>query len=268
MITEITRMLGFQFMQKAFIIAIALALILPCIGLTILLKRLSMIGDTLAHSSLSGVAIGLALGFDPLLGAIVACVFAGLSIEFIRNKLKSYQEISTVVILAISIGIAGIFSSFSSSGNSISSYLFGSIVAVSDSEFYLIIIVSIIILAIYLLIYRSLYLMVFDAKSAQLMGINTKLISFIFTFLSAVSISLSARTIGSLIVSSILVIPSITAMQLTKTYKMTLILSIIISILLMIIGILLSYFYNLKPGSVIVLMAASLLVITLIFKAK
>lgn len=92
-------MFQYEFMTRAFIVASILAVILPCIGLAIVLKTLSMMGDTLSHASLAGVALGLALGFNPVFGAILACVLAGLSVEVIRNKLKDYREISTVIIL-------------------------------------------------------------------------------------------------------------------------------------------------------------------------
>lgn len=265
---QITDLFRYEFMQRAIIVGILLAIILPCIGFSIVLKRLSMIGDTLSHSSLAGVSIGLFMGFNPLLGSIIACVIAGFSIEFIRSKLKSYQEISTVIILAASIGLAGVFSSFLSNTNSITSYLFGSIVTISDSEFYLVLGVSAFVLISYKLLYNKLYLSVFDPNAAPLIGINVKLINFAFTILSAIAISISAKTIGSLIVSSLLVIPSITAMQFTKTYKSTLILSIFLSIGFVLTGLVLSYFYNLKPGSVIVLIAVSALMISLFIKRK
>ncbi|MDU4971027.1 MAG: metal ABC transporter permease, partial [Atopobium minutum] len=102
-------MFEYEFMQRAFVVGSILAVILPCIGLPILLKRLSMMGDTLSHASLAGVAIGLCFGFDPLLGSVVACIIAGLSTEILSARLKSYQEISTVIVLAASIGLAGIF---------------------------------------------------------------------------------------------------------------------------------------------------------------
>ncbi len=254
---------SYDFLRRAFMVGTLLAVILPCIGQTVLLKRLSMMGDTLAHSSLAGVAIGLFFGFNPLLGAIAACVVAGLSIEYIRNKLKAYQEISTVIILAAAIGLAGLFSAFTGSSNSISSYLFGSIVTIKDSEFYLVIGVSVAVLLIYGLIYRQLYLSVFDPGGAHILGIKVKLINLIFTFLSAVTISVSAGTIGSLIVSSLLVIPVITAMQLVRTYKRTLLTAIGLSVFSVYSGLLLSYFYNLKPGAVIVLIAVAALLLVL-----
>lgn len=258
----------YDFMRRAFVFGSLLAIILPCVGMPILLKRLSAMGDTLAHSSLTGVAIGLCFGFNPLLGSIIACIVAGLSIEFIRNKLKSYQEISTVIILATSIGLAGIFTSFTNNSNSISSYIFGSIVTISDAEFYTVIIISILVLITYKFIYNKLYLIIFDVSNAKILGINVKSINFIITVLSAVAISLSAKTIGSLIVSSLLIIPTICAMQITKTYKNTLILSIILSIIFVYLGLIISYFYNLKPGSVIVLLSVICLITIIIIKKK
>ncbi|QWQ38733.1 metal ABC transporter permease [Gemella sp. zg-570] len=258
----------YDFMRRAFLVGGLLAIILPCVGMPILLKRLSAMGDTLAHSSLAGVAIGLCLGINPLLGSIIACIVAGLSIEFIRNKLKSYQEISTVIILATSIGLAGIFTSFTNNSNSISSYLFGSIVTISDSEFYIVIVISLLVLLTYKFIYTKLYLIIFDVSNAKILGINVKFINFIVTVLSAAAISVSAKTIGSLIVSSLLIIPTICAMQIAKTYKNTLILSIILSMTFVYLGLFISYFYNLKPGSVIVLLSVICLIVIILIKKK
>lgn len=258
----------YEFMQRAFIVGTILAIILPCIGLPILLRHLSMMGDTLSHSSLAGVSIGLCFGFNPLIGSAIACVAAGLGIEYIREKLKAYHEISTVIIMAFSIGLAGIFTSFTGNSNSISSYLFGSIVTIGDRELYLVIGVSIIIMIAYIILYDRLYLLSFDDKNAKLLGINKKFINFIFTILAAIAVSISAKTIGSLIVSSILVIPVITAMQFMKTYKGTLILSIIFSIIFVYAGLFLSYQYNLRPGSVVVLISVAGLLISMFIKRK
>lgn len=258
----------YEFMQRAFLVGTILAVILPCIGLPLLLKRLSMMGETLAHSSLAGVAIGLSFGINPLLGSLIACIVAGLSIEFIRNKLKAYQEISTVIILAASIGLAGIFTSISGSANSISSYLFGSIVTISNQEFYLVLIIAVVVLIVFKWVYNMLYLSIFDANAAPLLGINTKMINFIFSFLVAIAVSIAAKTIGSLIVSSLLIIPVICAMQFAKTYKGTLLLSIVLSIVYVYVGLITSYYYNLRPGSVIVLISVAGLLIAMFFRNK
>ena len=152
-----------------------------------------------------------------------------------------------MIILAASIGIAGIFTSFTKNSNSISSYLFGSIVTITDMEFYMVIGVSAGVVIVYKLIYNRLYLAVFD---------------------SAVAISISAKTIGSLIVSSLLVIPVICAMQFTRTYKQTLFTSIGLSIAFVYAGLIVSYIHNLKPGSVIVLIAVGVLITAMLFRKK
>ena len=258
--------LNYEFMRRAFIVAGLLSIILPCIGLSILLKRLSTMGDTLAHASLAGVSFGLMVGIDPVIGSIAACVIAGLNIEYVRNKLKAYQEISTVIVMAGAIGLAGIFSSFTGASNSVSSYLFGSIVTISDTEFYLAIAMSALVLLVYWAIYDKLYISVFDPESAKIFGIKANRLNFVFTFLAAVAISVSAKTIGSLIVSSMLVIPIITAMQFTKTYKQTLFTAIGLSVFYMYAGLVLSYVFNLKPGSVIVLISVLFLILAMTFK--
>lgn len=257
-------MLSYDFMQRACIVGTALAFILPLIGLPVTLKRLSMMGDTLAHASLAGVAVGLCFGFNPLLGSVAACVVAALSVEAISSRLKAYQEISTVVVLAASIGLAGIFTSFIGNSKSISSYLFGSIITIDDFELYLVIICAVVVSLVYIFMYKRLYLSVFDPTSASLMGIHQAPLNFSFALLVALCISVAAKTIGSLIVSSLLVIPAICAMQFCKTYKCTLLAAIGISLVVIYTGLCISFEYNLMPGSVIVLLATFVLLISLV----
>lgn len=258
----------YPFMVRAFAVGTILALILPCIGLPLLLKRLSMMGETLSHASLAGVTVGLCLGIDPLLGSLAACVIGALSIEVIRSRLKAYQEISTVTILAASIGLAGLFTSFLGNTSSISSYLFGSIVTISNRELTLIFGVAALVLVVFRFIYNELYLSILDAESASLLGIRTRGLNALFSFLVAITISIAAKTIGSLIVSSLLIIPSIWAMQLTKTYRGALFLAAGLSLICVYAGLFISYFYNLRPGSVIVLLAVTGLLTTMLLKRK
>lgn len=261
-------LLKYEFMQRAFLVGSILACILPCIGLPILLKRLSMMGDTLSHASLAGVAAGLCFGFNPLVGSIVACIMAGLATELMSTRLKAYQEISAVIVLATAIGLAGIFTSLAGNSNSISSYLFGSIVTISDLELYLVIGIAALVAIAYRVLYDRLYLSVLDPEAALLLGIKAKTLSFVFSFMVAITISIAAKTIGSLIVSSLLVVPVIGAMQLGRTYKGTLGIAIIISLLSVYAGLIISYYYNLRPGAVIVLISVGILIAVLLLKKR
>ncbi len=257
----------YTFMQKAFLVGLLIAIITPCIGMIVVLKRLSMIGDALSHNSLAGVAAGLVLGFNPILGAVIFAITSSFAIERIRKAFPQYSEISISVIMSVGIGLAGILSGFVKNSASFNSFLFGSIVAITDFELYIVIILSCIVMVAVILLYKELFYMTFDEESARLSGIPVKVIDFIFTLLTAITISISARTVGALVISSLMVLPVATAMQLSKSYKQTLIYSILIAVTCMVIGLYISYYAGLKPGGTIVLVGVALLLCVLVYKS-
>lgn len=256
----------YGFMQRAFIIGILIAIITPCIGIVVVLKRLSMIGDSLSHSSLAGVAAGLVGGFNPILGAVMFSIIAAFSIEKIRKSFPKYAEIAIAIIMSSGIGIAGILSGFVSNSANFSSFLFGSIVAISDFELFSVIILSIIVILVVFFLYKELFYITFDEEAARISGISVKYINFIFTLLTAITISISSRTVGTLVISSLMVLPVATAMQLAKSFKQTLWYSIAFAIIYMLMGLFISFYANLKPGATIVLVGVIILIITLIYK--
>lgn len=256
----------YAFMQRAFIVGIMLAIIIPCIGVVVVLKRLSMIGDALSHTSLAGIAGGLLLGINPIIGAIFVSIISALSIEYIRKKMPEYAEMSIAIIMSAGIGIAGILSGFVKNSASFDSFLFGSIVAISKFEVYMIVAISMVVLLTFILLYKELFFVSMDEKAARLAGIPVNTVNFIFTILTAITVSIAARTIGALIVSSMVVVPVSIGMQIGKSYKQTVIYSIIAAIISMIAGLFISYYGEIKPGGTIVLMGIILLIIVIIFK--
>lgn len=255
----------FEFMRRAFIVGIMLALIIPCIGVIVVLKRLSMIGDSLAHTSLAGVAAGLILNINPIAGAIAACIAASLGIEYIRKKLPRFAEMSIAITMSAGIGLAGVLSGFISNTN-FNSFLFGSIVAISDFELRLVAIVCAIVLLSFVLLYKELFFISLDERLARLAGVPVWAVNFIFTILTAVTVSVASRTVGALIVSSLMVIPTACAMQLAKSYKKTVLYSIGFALLFMVSGLFLSYYQRLKPGATIVLIGVVCLLIIVTVK--
>lgn len=252
----------YDFMINAFLVGILIAIIIPCIGVVVVLKRLSTIGDALSHTSLAGVAAGLAVGLNPIFGAVIFAVIAALGIEKIRKSIPKYGEISTAVIMSVGIGLAAIFSGFVKSAN-FNSFLFGSLVAISPFELYLVIGLSIVVLTLFLFLFKALFYMTFDEESAKLAGIPVKLVGTIFTILTAVTISVSARVVGALVVSSMMVLPVAVAMQVGKSYKQTVLYSIFFSVLFVTAGLFLSYYLDLKPGGTIVMTGVIALIVTL-----
>ena len=258
---------SYGFMQRAFGVGIMLAVIIPCIGMVIVLRRQSMIGDALSHTSLAGVAIGLIFGFNPVLGAVAACIAAALGIEAIRKKMPGHAELSIAIIMSAGISLAGVLSGFVKNSANFNSFLFGSIVAISDFELGLVLIMSLLILLAFLVLYKELFLISLDEQAARLAGVPVRLVNFIFTLMTAVTVSIAARTVGALIVSSLMVIPVICAMQIGRSYKQTLVWSIGLALLFTVTGLFLSYYAGLKPGATIVLAGIFGLLIVLLAKS-
>ena len=251
----------YPFMQRAFLVGILLALIIPCVGIVIVLKRLSMIGDALSHTSLAGVAAGLLFNINP-----AACVAAAFGIEAIRKKLPRYAEMSIAIILSAGVGLAGVLSGFVRSAASFNSFLFGSIVAISDGELYTVAVVSGIIVLAFLFLYKELFYLALDERAARMSGIPVGIINSVFTVLIAVTVSIAARTVGALIVSSMMVVPVACGMQLGRSYKQTVLWSIAFAEGFTVGGLFLSYYGGLKPGGTIVLLGVACLLLLLILK--
>lgn len=256
----------YSFMRRAFIVGILLAIIVPCIGIIVVLKRLSMIGDALSHSSLAGIAAGLVFNINPVLGALIASLISAFSIEFIRKKIPKFSEMSIAIIMSAGVGLAGVLSGFVKDSAAFNSFLFGSIVAISDFELYMVIGISIIVIFAFIFLYKELMYIAFDEQGAKLVGIPVKTVNFIFTILTAFTVSIAARTVGALIVSSMMVIPVACSMRYAKSYKQTVLLSILFAVVFTVIGLTLSYYVGLKPGGSIVLSGVIFLIISMIIK--
>lgn len=262
-----TSILEYDFMRRAFVVGILLAFIIPCVGIIVVLKRLSMIGDALSHTSLAGVAAGLVMSINPILGSIIACIIAALGIEIIRKKIPKYAEMSIAIIMSAGVGLAGVLSGFVKNSANFNSFLFGSIVAISNFEMLLVILISCTVMLIFFFLYKELFYIALDERAARLAGIPVKTVNFVFTILTAVTVSVAARTVGALIVSSLMVIPVACAMQFGKSYKQTVIYSVCFAVFFMVAGLYISYYQRLKPGGTIVLIGVICLVLILIIKS-
>lgn len=251
----------YGFMQKAFVTAAVIAVIAPCIGTPIVLKRLSAIGDATSHSALAGIAFGLLIGINPILGAVLFAVFAVFGIELLRRVFGTYSEIATVVIMSAGIGLTAILSGYIKNGSSnLNSFLFGSIVAISDFELYLTIGLGVAVIIVSMLLYKELFFVTFDEEAAKLAGVPVKVINFIIMLLTAITVSVASRIVGALMISSMLVIPVAAAMMISKSYRQTVWLSILFAQIFTMAGLFISYYLNLKPGGTIVIFGVIFLI--------
>ena len=259
-------MFEFDFMRNAFMAGVVVSVLCPIIGLFTVLRRNSMIGDTLSHSSFAGVAIGLVLGVNPIISAFLFTTICAVIIEFLRGYYKKYAELVMSIVLTLSLGIAIILISTGKANANVNSYLFGSILTVSKSDLLIIATAGIICLLILKVIYNKLIYITFDEEGAKTAGINVKFINYLFTILVGATISLSIRIMGILVISSIIVVPVATAIQLKKNFNKTLILSVLFGLIDILLGLFLSYHFDSAPGGTIALTSVIVLVITLILK--
>ena len=274
----------YAFMQRAFVVAAIIAVIAPCIGVSIVLKRLSAIGDATSHSALAGIAFGLLLGINPILGAVMFSIFAVIGIEVFRKSFRvenhwkrtifrksfgKYSEIATVVVMSAGIGLTAVLSGFITNGSTnINSFLFGSIVAITDFELYLTIGLGIAVIITSILLYKELFFVTFDEEAAKLAGVPVGGINLVLMLLTAVTVSVASRIVGALMISSLLVIPVAAAMMIAKSYKQTIWWSIAFAEFFTVAGLFISYYLDLRPGGTIVLLGVVFLIVIMVCTSK
>ena len=254
-------MLSFNFMRTALIVAVFIGAASACIGQVVVLRRQANIGDALSHSALAGVALGVVLGMNPTILSLFGTLLAAFIIEFVRRLFPRYAEIASAIVIAFSVGLAAILSGMSGSGKSFHSYLFGSIVTISPAERNLTILLCTVVVLTSLLLYKELFFLSFDPESAKLAGINTALVDIIFIIMTALTVGIASKSVGTLVVSSLLVLPYATAMQLHLNYRNTLIASIVLGALNTILGVIASYKFSLAPGGTIVILSVIVLLL-------
>lgn len=262
------KIFNYDFMIRALIVGVLVSIMIPCIGTIAVNKRSSTIGDALSHTSLAGVIIGLILGFNPIIGAIIICTISAFGVEFLRKRMPKDSDLATAIIMSFGIGLSAILSDFIPGTANLESFLFGSIVAIDKFETFLIIAIFIIVIIAFILMYKGMVYTIFDETGARLAGVNTKVINNVFTLLMALTISVASRIVGVLMISSLMVLPVAVGLKVSKSYLKTVIISCILGVIYTITGIFLSFYLNLKPGGVIVLIGVIVLSLVLIFDRK
>lgn len=254
----------YDFMVRAFIAGIAISIIAPVIGTFLVVRRYSLMADTLAHVSLAGVAIGFLLQVNPIMSALGTSVLAAVGIEYLRTKKKLFGESVLAVFLSASLAIAAVLLSIAKGFNgTLFSFLFGSISTVATDDIWLIITLGGFVLVSVFLFYKELFLTSFDEELARTNGIKTQWLNFLLVILAAITVSLAMRIVGILLIDALMVIPVITAMQYKKGFKTTLLLAVLFSFLSVLSGLYLSYYFNLASGGTIVIVGLIWFLITL-----
>lgn len=260
--------LTYTFMQKALLGGFLIGVSTGLIGVFLVLKRLALLGDSLAHASFGGIALGFTLNYNPLLTALAFVTLASLGIDKLVNKLKLYGDSAIALVLSFGMAFALIIIGISNKMDvNIFSYLFGSILTISNLDLYIMFSVMILIIIFYYFNYKNLIFSAFNNDVAIVRNRNIILIDKLFIVLSAITIVISIRAVGILLISALLVIPTLIGLRLGKSFKQTMTYSIISSVIGIYIGIFSSYFFNIPAGGTIVMSLIFLFLLAVLYKS-
>lgn len=264
---EIFQFLQYSFIQKAFIAGSFVALSCASLGIFLVLRKMSLIGDGLSHVSFGAIAIGLFFGVYPFYLAVPLVVIASILILKISEKARVYGDASIGIVSAIGISSGVIIASLSNGFNvDLFSYLFGNILAISSSELWFSVILSIVVLSVIYVFYWDIFSSTFDEEYAKTTGINTERINYILTVLTAITVVLSVKVVGIMLVSALLIIPAVSSLQISGKFKYAIIVSGLISIFSVIFGITVSFFADLPAGATIVMVNVIIFGLALFYK--
>lgn len=247
---------SYDFMQRSLIAGVSIALLCSVVGLFLVLRRYSLFGDAVAHSSFGGIALGLLLGIYPLWTAYIISIISALVITKIKQKFDISGEASVAVLLSSGIAIGLILISLSGGFSvNIFSFLFGSILLVSVEDTILILGLTGSILIVILLLYRELIYSTFNEEQAKVSGIPVEKINYLIVFIAGITVVTSIQLVGILLISALFVIPNVTAIMYGRSFKQTILISICFAVSAVILGIIISYLMDITPSGAIVMLS-------------
>jgi len=261
--------LSLPFMQKAFMAGILVSILAGLISVFIVLRKMSFIGAGISHAAFGGVAIGFFTGINPLFTAIAYSIIVAIGIESTARKGMISEDLSIGIFYSVSMALGVALVSLSKSYNvDLFGYLFGNILAISQADIVLTVITFVLVSGFIVIFLKDLFLSTYNKELAQISGVPVVLLNNLFLVSLAVSIVISIRIVGIILVSALLVIPGATARLFAKGLRSMLFLSCLAGVASVISGLFLSYEYDIAPGASIVLASAFIFFISLVLKKK
>lgn len=259
--------LSYGFVQKGLVAGIAIAIICSLMGVFLVLRRYSLFGDAVSHMAFGGISVGMLVGVYPLWTAFAVSVLGALGITKLRKNTKISGDAAIAVLLVSGFGIGVLLISITDGFKvDLFSFLFGSILLVSLEDTLSILAISTGVIAVVVALRKQLLHLTFDEEQAKVSGVSVDRLNYIFVVLASVTVITSMRLVGILMISALIVLPNITSMMFGKGFKKTIAISMSISVFSVVSGIVLSYYWDLAPSGVIVMISVAILVGVLVAK--
>ncbi|MBI4733742.1 MAG: metal ABC transporter permease, partial [Rubrobacteridae bacterium] len=209
----------YEFMLRAFAVGIVVGIVAPIIGLFLIIRRYSLFADTLSHVSLLGVAIGLLANIQPIFSAVIVAVLGAVGISKLEERTRLYGESVLALFLSGSLALATVLIGLSGGFNvNLLNFLFGSVTTVQNIDLYLVFGLGILVLGTVFAFFKELFFVSFDEENARVSGLPVGVMELVLIIIAAITVSLSIRIVGVLLIGALMVIPGITAMQFKKSF--------------------------------------------------
>lgn len=266
----ITQVFSYPFARRAIIVGLLLSVSAALLGVNLVLKRFSMLGDGLSHVSFGAAAVGLACGVAPLVFSIPIVIIAAFLLLRLKQNSKINGDAATAIVsssaLAVGITVATLTTGMNTD---ISNYMFGSILALGKSEVVIAAVCGAVIIAVYILFYQKIFTSAFDEDFAAVTGVKVKWYNSITAILTAVTVVVGMRVMGALLISSIITFPALSSMRICKHYKCTVFVAAVVSVISFLTGLFLSFAFDISAGAAVVLTnLAAFLILSLVGKVK
>jgi len=251
---QIQEALQYAFIQRAIIAGCFMALGCSFLGVFLVLRRFSLIGDGLAHVSFATVAIALLLHAQPMVISIPLVALASLAILELNDKARLYGDAAIGLVSSFGIALGVIIASTAGGFNvDLFSYLFGNILSISGFEVWMTAVISLLVVLVTAFFYHDLFAITFDEDYAKVLGIKVKAVNRILILLTSLIVVLGIKIVGTMLVSSLIILPAISALQVMRSFKATIALAGVFAVFSVIIGIFASYVFNYPSGATIVM---------------
>ncbi|WP_427051344.1 metal ABC transporter permease [Paenibacillus sp. TC-CSREp1] len=244
----------YEFMQRAFWAGGLIGMIAPILGVYLMLRRQVLMADTLSHVSLAGVALGSVMNLNPVLCGFAVAMIGALLVEQLRRSYRTYSEVPVAIIMTSGLALAVVLMSLKTNlSKTFSSYLFGSIVAVSNTQLWMMAAVCLIGLIFFICLRRQLYNLTFDEETASIGGVRVKGLSFAFAILTGMTVASAMPIVGVLLVSALIVLPAALALRISRSFATAIVIAVITGLAGIFSGLTASYQWNTPPGGTIAL---------------
>ena len=249
----LSEMLSYPFLVRALVGGMLVSLCASLLGVSLVLKRYSMIGDGLSHVSFGALSIALAMGWSPLKVSIPVVVLAAFFLLRIteNSRIKSDAAIAMISASALAIGII-VTSLTTGMTTDVSSYMFGSILAMTKEDVALAVVLSLVVLGLFVICYNQMFAVTFDENFARATGVNVGFYNMVISVLTAVTIVLGMRMMGAMLISSLVIFPALTAMRLFKSFRGVILCAAVTSVVCFCVGLTISFGFSTPVGATVV----------------